>query len=423
MALTYSPKQIESIAQSTGRVNVWEGGIRSGKTFASILVFCNAVNQHQGPGVIVITGKNKDSIFRNFFEPVFTIPELTWLANTIHYRQGASNAKILGKTVHVIGANDNQAETKLRGVTVALAYADEVTVLPENFFKQLLGRMSAPGAQMFATTNPDSPHHWFKTQYLDRLDVLADWRRFTFTLDDNPSLSEAYKNSIKAEYTGLWYKRFIEGKWVAAEGAIYDMWDPTQHVTPHDALPRVREVLATGIDYGTTNPTSAITLAILHTGQLCLLDEWRLDHTNRGHATWTDSQQSEAIRTHLNTPHHPSNPKPPRWVFLDPAAASLRQQLYVDGQTNLYNANNHVEEGIKLIATGLTEGWLTVSDRCQGFISEAPGYTWDPEATLDGHDKPIKRDDHSLDAARYALASTQNTWLKHVQKYQRRHSS
>ena len=36
-------------------------------------------------------------------------------------------------------------------------YVDEATVIPEEFFTQLLGRMSVPGAQLFGTTNPDGP--------------------------------------------------------------------------------------------------------------------------------------------------------------------------------------------------------------------------------------------------------------------------
>src|SRR5690606_15080766 len=100
-----------------------------------------------------------------------------------------------------------------------------------------LGRMSVRGAQLFGTTNPDSPAHWLKAKFLDRIADLPDWRSWHFTLDDNPSLSDTYKAAIKAEFTGLWYRRFILGEWVAAEGAIYDMWDPLAHVIPYDTMP------------------------------------------------------------------------------------------------------------------------------------------------------------------------------------------
>ncbi|MDK6558168.1 hypothetical protein QP223_11190, partial [Streptococcus agalactiae] len=82
---------------------------------------CMKIATWDGPGVHVITGRNKDSIFRNFFTPIISTPELAWLAKAINYRQGAPTAKILGKPVSIVGANDQSAETKIRGATVALA--------------------------------------------------------------------------------------------------------------------------------------------------------------------------------------------------------------------------------------------------------------------------------------------------------------
>src|SRR5690606_4293976 len=137
-----------------------------------------------------------------------------------------------------------------RGMTLAGAYGDEVTLWPESFFTMLLSRLSVPGAQFFGTTNPDSPGHWLKKRYLDRADELS-LRRFRFTLADNPALDPAYVEALKREYTGLWYRRYILGEWVAAEGAIYDMFDPDRHVARE--LPEILHWWV-GVDYGTTNP-------------------------------------------------------------------------------------------------------------------------------------------------------------------------
>jgi len=40
-------------------------------------------------------------------------------------------------------------------------------------------------------------------------------------MDDNPNLTSDFVESQKRLYTGFFYKRFIEGLWVLAEGAIY----------------------------------------------------------------------------------------------------------------------------------------------------------------------------------------------------------
>ncbi|MDK7164463.1 hypothetical protein QP408_10885, partial [Winkia sp. UMB3105] len=77
---------------------------------------------------------------------------------------------------------------------------------------------------------PDSPSHWLKTNYIDRIDTLDGWGFWHFTMDDNPGLTPEYVAAKKKEFTGLWYRRFIQGEWISAEGAVYDMWDPTTHV-------------------------------------------------------------------------------------------------------------------------------------------------------------------------------------------------
>jgi hypothetical protein len=51
---------------------------------------------------------------------------------------------------------------------------------------------------------------------------------------------------------------------------------------------------------------------------------------------------------------------------------------------------------------------------CPRWIQEAPGYAWDPDATLKGEDKPLKVADHSLDQGRYGIVTTENIWRQHI---------
>lgn len=416
--MALSPKQLQAVGLSVGtRVNIWDGSVRSGKTFSSILRLLAAVSAAGRHGEIVIVGKNRDSVYRNVFAPVETLPEFEWVASQVKYRQGSSTGRVLGRRVNVIGANDAKAESRIRGMTVQVAYVDEITVIPEEFFKQLLARMSAPGAQLFGTTNPDSPRHWLKKRYLDRLAELPDWRHFKFNLDDNPVLTEAYKDSLKREYTGLWYKRFIEGKWVAAEGAIYDAFDESVHVVPWEGLPQMQRLLGVGIDYGTTNPTSAVLLGLAEDGRLYLVDEFRHD-PSKSNRRLTDAQLSGLLREWLQQSHlpYPSDLEP-EWVFIDPSAASFKVQLANDGIGNSTEADNQVVYGIRTFASLLAAQALLVSDRCTGVIDEAPGYAWDTKYTEKGEDRPVKVDDHSLDAARYAVTTTETVWRPWVDAY------
>lgn len=412
-------KQGHSIRESTGRVNLWEGSIRSGKTIASLLRWLMFVAMAPRGGELVIVGRTRDSVWRNVIAPLQDSSITGVIADQVVGNHGAPTVSILGRRIFVMGASDAKAEKVLRGMTVAGAYVDEVTTIPEEFFTQLLGRMSVDGAQLFGTTNPDNPAHWLKRKFLDRLAQLGNWRSWHFTIDDNPGLSDEFKASLKSEYTGLWYRRFILGEWVAAEGAIYSMWDEARHVVRWDLLPPMSRILAVGVDYGTTNPSSAIALGlsaeVTERGKpaprLYLLDEWRYD-PQQTNVRLTDQQLSAQMRDWLAHEHTPAQPNPviPEWVAVDPAAASFKVQLHTDGIRNVIDAENDVQYGIRTMASLLGSGQLLVSDLCRGFTLEAPGYSWDDKASAKGEDKPLKVADHSLDAGRYAVATTETIW-------------
>ncbi|MDR6867519.1 PBSX family phage terminase large subunit [Microbacterium resistens] len=426
------PQQMRSLRESKVRVNIFEGAIRSGKTIVSLLRFLMAVLFAQG-GVIVVIARTRDSAYRNVFEPLMNPSLFGPLARLVHYTAGAPTARILGRTVHVLGASDAKSEKVLRGLTVALAYVDEVTVIPEEFFTQLLGRMSPPRAKLFGTTNPDSPAHWLKAKFLDRIGTaLTGWRSWHFQLDDNPALSEEYKHQIKTEFTGLWYRRFVKGEWVAAEGAIFDMWDPEKHTIAWDDLPEMRELISVSLDYGTTNATAALLLGISAetdslgrpAPRLFFVDEYRHD-SKLAQQKLTDAELAREFIAWLNDRHLPATTSvrlTPRYTIVDPSAASFKVEMRKTHGVTSTDADNDVLYGIRLMASLLASGALLVArptdahpDRgCPGFIQEAPAYSWDPKATEKGEDKPLKVADHSLDGARYGITTTENIWRRYI---------
>lgn len=402
--MSLSFKQIDSIVEcKQSRISLWEGAVRSGKTFATLIAFFDAVAAAPHSGLILIAGRTLQTIERNILDPMMDRAIFGPLAAAVTHTRGSSVARILGRDVHLIGAADARAEEKLRGLTACLAMLDEATLVPEAFWNQLLARLSVPGARLLATTNPGSPAHWLKTKFLDRQAALGDgFRSWRFTLDDNPSLTPEYVAALKAEQTGLFYRRNILGEWVAAEGAIFDSWDPDVHVTPWDAAPPMARYVGVGIDYGTTNATSAVLVGQDRAGVYWLVDEYRYDPKVTGRRL-TDQRLATRLRAWLLTPHSPHTVEPmvPA-LAVDPAAASFKVELTNMGLP-VVNADNDVTAGIARIGSLLGASRLHVTDRCHGFITEAPGYSWDPKATEHGDDKPLKTADHSLDAARYGL--------------------
>jgi PBSX family phage terminase large subunit len=399
-----SAKQLDSIRESSARINLWHGSVRSGKTVASLLAFLFSVRRAPSTGLILICGRSLQTIERNIIEPLQDPLIFGDVAADVRHTRGATTASILGRTVHLIGASDARAEGRLRGLTASVAYVDEATLVPEAFWTQLLARLSVPGAKLIATTNPDSPRHWLKLGYLDRAEQL-DMRAWHFRLDDNPALSPAYVAALSAEYVALWRRRMILGEWVVAEGAIYDMWEEQQHVVA-ELPPMLRHWV--GVDYGTTNPFAALLLGLGDDGRLYVMSEWRHD-SRAAHRQMTDAQYSAAVRAWLA-----AHRVEPEWTFVDPSAASFSAQLWTDGHPGVTRARNDVLDGIRSVSVALDSGLLRVHRSCTGLLSELPGYAWSPEASERGEDKPIKQNDHSADALRYVIHSTAHEWRHQI---------
>ncbi|MEX2984565.1 PBSX family phage terminase large subunit [Streptomyces sp. C36] len=410
MPLPLSDKQLDSIRRSfNARISIWHGSVRSGKTIASLLAFLISIRRAPATGLILLCGRSLQTIERNILEPLQD-PELfgSDVTAEVRHTRGATTASILGRTVHLIGASDARAEGRLRGATACLAYVDEGTLVPEGFWTQLLARLSVPGARLLATTNPDGPRHWLKASYLDR-ETELDLAAFHFRLADNPSLAPAYVAALSAEYSGLWRRRMIDGAWVVAEGSVYDCYDEQQHVV--DELPEMRRYWL-GIDYGTVNPFSAVLLGLGADERLYAVAEWRYD-SRAHHRQMTDAQYSAAVRGWLD-----ELGVTPEWTFVDPSAASFSTQLWTDGHPGVARADNTVLDGIRSVSNVLDAGLLRIHRSCAGLLAELPGYAWSEQAAARGEDQPIKANDHSCDALRYAVHSTAHEWRHHLARAQ-----
>jgi PBSX family phage terminase large subunit len=385
----FSRKQLEVIATSNARINVLDGPVRSGKTMASIIRWIKYL-QDAPPGDLLMSGKTKHTIRRNVLQDFFEI------IGRNNYRFNSTDGIIecFGRRIHVVGANDERAEEKIRGMTIAGWYDDETTLKPESFFKQALARMSVEGAKAFLTTNPDSPYHWLNTDYLENEELIASGilKRFRFTFDDNLALSDEYKESLKKLYSGLWYKRMILGLWVMAEGAVYDMFSDEVHVV--DQLPDRFERYFVGVDFGTSNATVFLLIGQIGNA-FYVIKEYYYDSREKGRQKSTPEYSSD-FKEFI------SGVSVSR-IFIDPSAAPLIVQLRRDGIHNIRQADNDVTDGIAAVASALSTNRLFVHRSCKNTIKEFMSYVWDEKAQKRGEDKPLKQFDHAMDALRYPI--------------------
>lgn len=419
-----SGKGLRSVRHATARMNIWEGAVRSSKTVGSLLCWLGYVRN--GPrGNLVMIGKTERTLKRNVIDPLIAMLG----TKRCRYKAGAGEVILLGRRIYVAGANNIAAVEKIQGLTLAGAYGDEVATWPEEFFDMLGTRLSEPGAQFFGTCNPASPVHWLK-KLLDRATLwithdgststghgdLLDLHRFSFTLDDNPHLSPQFVAALRAQYVGLFFKRYILGLWVPAEGAVYDMFDPDRHVVKD--LPRIERWISLSVDHGTRNPFHAGLLGLGADRKLHLTRDWRWDSSIKRRQL-SDMEYSRELRAWLRTVPVPTTRLlgvTPERTIVDPSATAFRVQLHHDGMPSLL-AENDVLPGIRTVASLFAAGLFDFHESCADLIDETQGYSWDDKAALKGEDRPLKVADHGPDMVRYNAHTTRSVWrpeLRHL---------
>jgi PBSX family phage terminase large subunit len=390
-------KQAKSILESTQRINLWYGSVRSSKTIMSLIKWLWRCLR--GPkGRRMMVGNTSETLELNCIDPMREL-----LPAAVSFTTGWRHCIVFGRKVVLRGANDVGQEKKFRGPTLVDVYGDEITTWAKTIFKMILTRLSRPGAACFLTTNPDQPLHYLNTDYIERVKELS-MTIWHFVLGDNPGLPEEYKADLIRENPPgtVYYLRFILGLWVAAEGRIYgfftnDAKDETGKPIIVDELPSQFDSWRVSVDYGTVNPC-VFGLYGMHERVLYKVREYYWDSKKECRQK-TNAEYSRDMKAFLVWNGQPIRP---RSIDVDPSAAGYITQLRQDFPgIVIYSAINDVAPGIQKVAMALMLGWLKIFRQCTKTISEHVNYLWDEKAQQRGEEKPIKANDHSCDETRY----------------------
>ncbi len=384
--LSEKQKKIFEFSGSGYDALICDGAIRSGKTSIMTVAFVDWAMANFSGQRFGICGKTADGAIKNIILPFISMS----YSNKKYHIRWKPSSKVMEisrgsvrNVFEVFGGKDESSFMLIQGRTFAGALIDEVALMPKSFVSQAVARCSVEGSKLWFSCNPESPEHWFYREWI----LKADERNILylhFSLEDNPSLSKHIIDRYKSYYSGAFYERYIEGRWVLAEGLVYEMCE--EYFT--DEIPMCGEYYIS-CDYGTMNPCS-MGLWCISNGVATRIAEYYYDgRAEKKQLTDEDYYLAlEALAGDL----------PVRYVIIDPSASSFITLIKKKGKFRVKKADNDVMNGIRLTAGFMKSGKLKIHRSCKNAIREFSLYRWDDKS---GSDKVIKENDHAMDEIRY----------------------
>ena len=370
---------------------VCDGAVRSGKTLAMGLgFFLWAMSCFDGKK-FGVCGKTIASLKRNVLSEI--LPRLEELGATWKEKRTENLVTVTFKgrrnQFYIFGGRDESSASLIQGITFAGVLLDEVALMPQSFVEQACARCSVGGSRLWFNCNPAGPSHWFYKMWI----LEAEKRnclRLHFTMEDNPSLTEAIRERYQRLYTGVFYRRFILGQWAQAEGRVYDFFEPDMvRKAPEGRF----DQWYVSCDYGTVNPTS-MGLWGRCGGVWYRVKEFYFS-SRQQQRQMTDEEYAAALKSLVGDRHLTA-------VIVDPSAASFIEVLRRHGW-QVRKAENDVLSGIRLTADCLKDGRVVICEGCADCLREMDEYVWD--LSSGAKDRVRKEHDHAMDDMRYFVST------------------
>ena len=376
-------KKILAFPYSRYDALICDGAVRSGKTSIMTWAFIDWAMREFNGQRFGICGKTVDSCTKNLVIPFISM-SLAKERYTLRWRRSDKLLEVRrGFTTNyfeVFGGKDESSQDLIQGRTFAGVLLDEVVLMPQSFVNQALARCSVDGAKLWFSCNPGSPQHWFYLEWIKK-HKERNALYLHFEMADNPSLSEKTLERYRSQYSGVFYDRYILGKWVLAEGLVYPMFCKDCIVEPITE-PCERYVIS--MDYGIQNPTAMILWGKQGDTWYALKEFY---HSGRE----TGSQKTD--QQYYDELEKLAGDLPIECLIVDPSATSFIALARQNHRFKVRKAVNDVVDGIQKTAACLLNGKIKICACCERSIQEFGLYSWDEKAV---EDTPIKENDHCL---------------------------
>ena len=366
---------------------ICDGTVRSGKTVCmGISFFLWSMGSMEGKQ-FALCGKTIAGVKRNLLEPLRPLLEELGFGWKEKASENWVELSVSGRRnrYYLFSGHDAGSAGRIQGMTQGGALFDEAALQEREFVEQAAARCSVEGSRLWFNCNPEHPGHWFYTEWIQKREEKNLCYQH-FRMEDNPSLSRQMRQRYERLFTGVFYRRFVQGEWAAAQGLVYDFFDPARDAAPapEGAFSRWR----VSVDYGTVNPLS-MGLWGERDGVWYRVEEVYYDSRREGQQK-TDAEYADMLE-------RLAAGREIQRVIVDPSAASFIETLRQRGW-RVKKANNDVADGIRVTADLLRQRRIVLCDTCRDCLREMALYCWDERT---GRDAPRKEHDHAMDEMRY----------------------
>lgn len=375
------------------------GSAGGGKSFLAGHMMHRAMQRNEGAQGVILR-KTRESM--NNSTVLFYEREIIGKDKRVKHNRGQHRFEYdNGSIVAYGGMKDEDQREQIRSIGqsggVDRVWLEEATRFEEADYNELLARMrgTATGyTQIVLTTNPDSPTHWIKTRLIDQQEAHVYFSR----AQDNIHNDVEYVSKLE-QMTGIQRLRLLEGKWIQAEGVVFDNWDNANISEDAEYNPDLPVIW--GVDDGYAKGTGEGT-ASYHPRVILFAQETAQGGFNVFDEIYVTGELSEVtIANALAKPYRKAEV-----AYADSSAAELRSRLW-NADIITVAATHPVHEGIKnlrrLICDGRGVRLFRIHPRCVNLAREMATYRYDDASRVAsiGEPKPLKLDDHGPDAARY----------------------
>jgi PBSX family phage terminase large subunit len=304
----------------------------------------------------------------------------------VFYKESKGTIEVPNRGIIYIRSTENP--NVIEGMTLRWIWADEAGQMKLQAWINIQGRISILKGNVFLSTTPYSIN-WLRTDFYEQWKKgNKDYDVIQFRSVDNPYFPQEEFDRVKDTMDRRTFERRYCGLFTKMEGLVYEDFNYSFNVT--DKIPNSFDVVLAGIDWGFKAPTAIIILGIKD-NVIYIIDEF---------------YESNKITSELSAIAKAFLDKYPISTFYADSAEQDRIEEFRREGFVIRDSNKDIDFGVGIIQGLIKEKRFYVHPRCKFFLEEIEIYHY-PEfkENKEIKEKPVKVDDHAMDATRYPLAS------------------